>query len=101
MERLNVLSKIDKARRKIKSMELKKQGYNSWSKYYYFTPEQVDQIVSEATKELQLFNLYDLVRTELGLMAQLQIVDLESGEIESFKLATEIPELTASNAAQQ
>jgi hypothetical protein len=97
----SVLKKIQQARKKIKEMNLEKQGYNAHSKYHYYLPEQVDKMVNDSSQELNLFNKYDLIRTELGLIARLTVIDLDNGNKEVFEAATEIPAITATNAAQQ
>jgi len=96
-----VLKKIQQARIHIKGMNLKKQGRNSYSNYDYYTPEQVNLLVNDAAQKYKLFNKFDLERTELGLMARLNVTDLESGNSVLFTIATEIPEIKATNVAQQ
>lgn len=96
-----VLRKIQDSRVHIKGMNLKKQGRNEYSKYDYYTPEQVNLLVNDAAQKYKLFNKFDLKRTELGLMAELEITDLESGKSVVFTIATEIPEIKATNVAQQ
>lgn len=98
---MEVLKKIQKARVLIKAKELKKAGHNDYSNYDYYTPEQVEHLVHEACTEVGLINKYDLLRTELGLTARLLIYDIESGEKEEFSIATEIPDIKATNIAQQ
>jgi len=98
---MEILSKIQQARQKIKASDLKKAGWNDYSKYAYYTPEQVEKLVNDATVDLNLFNKYDLIRTDDGLMAILTIHDLDSEETVEFKIATEIPEIKATNVAQQ
>jgi hypothetical protein len=98
---MEVFKKLQQAKEKIKKSDLKKEGRNEYSKYDYFTPEQVDKLVFEAAKEFNLFNSYQLKRTEFGLVAQLKVIDLDSGKSEIFEIATEIPEIKATNIAQQ
>jgi len=98
---MEILKKLQKARQKIKESKLEKKGYNDFSKYHYYTPEQVNILVNDAIKDLNLFNKYDLVKTELGLEAHLTIFDLDSGEKEMFTMVTEIPEIKATNVTQQ
>ena len=98
----NVIIKIDLARKKIKGYNLKKAGWNTHSKYAFYTPEQVNDLVTEACDEQKLFNSYELIRTEYGLEAQLTVIDLENTESsKTYSLATEIPSITATNIAQQ
>jgi len=96
-----LLNKINKARQSIKSNPLKKAGRNTHSKYDYYTPEQVSKLVNDACVDLQLLNTFELKRTELGLVAQLTVWDLESDLNKTFEIATEIPSITATNIAQQ
>ena len=98
---MKVLQQIHNAKESIKKSDLKKQGKNTHSNYDYYTPEQVEQLVFDACKIQKLFNKYDLKRTEYGLMASIEVVDLDSGEKETFVQATDIPSITATNVAQQ
>lgn len=96
-----VLTKINEARIKIKSSKLKKEGRNDFSKYDYYTPEQVNKLVYEACKDLNLLNIFQLKRTELGLMAEMSVIDLDTGDSEVFMSATDIPSIKATNVSQQ
>ena len=102
---MKILSKINEARQIIKKSDLKKAGRNDFSKYDYYTPEQVNKLVNDACQQVKLFNKFDLLRTELGLVAELSIYDLDSDEttipMVKFNIATEIPEIKATNVAQQ
>ena len=98
---MKILSKINQARQIIKKSDLKKTGRNDYSKYDYYTPEQVNKLVNDACQQVQLFNKFDLLRTDLGLVAELTIFDLEGEESVKFNIATEIPEIKATNVAQQ
>lgn len=97
----NVLLKIDKARKLIKESELKKLGHNNHSNYDYYTPEQVSKLVNDSCSNVKIMNTYELLRTELGLIARVTVWDLESDESMVFNMATEIPSITATNIAQQ
>lgn len=96
-----LLKKINEARKLIKQSDLKKAGRNTHSKYDYYTPEQVNKLVNDACNKQNLFNSYELIRTEHGLLAQLTVFDLDSDEFKTFSMATEIPQITATNIAQQ
>lgn len=98
---MEVLKKIFEARKQIKASDLKKAGRNDYSKYDYYTPEQVDKLVHDACIKLNLLNMFQLKRTELGLMAEIEVIDLDSGKSRVFESATEIPEITATNISQQ
>lgn len=98
---MEILIKISQARDKIKSSDLKKAGRNNHSKYDYYTPEQVSQLINEACRDLKLINLFELKRNELGLEGFITVYDLESDEKIVFNMATDMPKMTATNAAQQ
>ena len=98
---MKTLKKLQQARQKIKDSPVKKLGKNTYSNYDYFTPEQISEMVSKVNKELNLFHKYDLVREQYGLMARLEIFDLDSEDSVKFQMATEIPEIKATNVAQQ
>lgn len=96
-----IYQKIMNVRSAIKSTTIKKEGRNTYSNYDYFTPGQIDSITFDECKKEGLFNKYDLKRTSLGLVAQMQVVEIETGESELFELAMEIPEIKATNITQQ
>lgn len=97
-----IYEKLQQARAKIKSMPVKKEGWNEYSKYAYFTPEQIATMVHNVCQELGLFTKFDLLRTDLGLMAFMEIYDTEDpGTPLVFKMATDIPSIKATNIAQQ
>lgn len=100
---METIKKLNQARQKIKETKVEKLGYNDFSKYKYFTPEQISQLVNDACKEANLFHKFDLTRTELGLTATLEIFDIEGKSEDSvlFQIATEIPAIKATNVAQQ
>ena len=98
---LKVLQKIQDCRASIKAEKLKKSGRNEYSKYDYYTPEQVDALVYGVCVVNKLFNKYELKRDEHGIYGKITVVDLESGEREEFVGATEMPAITATNATQQ
>lgn len=98
---IEVYKKIHLVRAAIKASNLKKTGRNEYSKYDYYTPEQVDALVFDNCTKNKLFNKFELRRDDNGLYGQVTVVDLESGEDVDFVAATEMPEITATNASQQ
>lgn len=96
-----LLKKLQSAKAQIKATKLKKAGYNDYSKYYYFLPEQIEQLVYDACNDNGLFTKFDLVRNEHGETGCLTIFDIESGETINYEMATAIPEIKATNVAQQ
>ena len=99
---MKILEKLNKAIEIIKKSDLKKKGKNTFSKYDYFTPEQVSELVINACHEVKLYPKFDLVRNELGITGILAIYDIETDEppIE-FVMASAIPEIKATNISQQ
>lgn len=96
-----LLKKLQSAKAQIKATKLKKAGFNDYSKYYYFLPEQIEQLVYDACNDNGLFTKFDLVRNEHGETGCLTIFDIESGETINYEMATAIPEIKATNVAQQ
>lgn len=97
----DILKKIFEAKKLIKSKSLKRDGRNDYSNYDYFTPAFVEKIVSEVCEELEILTKFDLIRNELGIEGVLTVFDLETGQNMEFKMATEVPTITATNATQQ
>ena len=100
-DKLKVLKKLDQAREIIRTSPVKKLGRNTYSNYDYYTPEQVSTLTSSAAKEVGIINIFGTYYNEYGLNAKLDIVDLDSGETITFTQVTAIPEIKATNVAQQ
>lgn len=101
---MEVYKKINQAIEKIKGSDLKKGGYNSYSEYAYYTPEQIDKLVNDACKELNLFVKFDLVRNELGIDGHLEVIDLDLSKDDPtafYRMASDIPSIKATNISQQ
>ena len=96
-----LVKKIANAKKEIKESKLKKEGKNTYSNYEYFTPSQIEYLVQSVCNSNQLMTKFDLKRNELGVFGVLTIFDLESGESLNFEMATAIPEIKATNIAQQ
>lgn len=99
---MKIYEKLQKAREFIKNSDLKKSGYNDYSKYHYYTPEQVDKLVQGACKEVKILDLFDLKKNEHGYYGELTLIDLEDekGKI-VFTQSTDIPVIKATNVTQQ
>jgi hypothetical protein len=97
----NILKKLSEARKQISETKLKKEGKNSFSNYQYFTPEQIFSLTSEAEQKTGLISKFDLVSENENISGKLTIFDVESGENIEFKMMTAIPEIKATNVAQQ
>jgi hypothetical protein len=96
-----ILQKLREARDIIKSSDLKKSGRNDYSKYDYYTPEQVESLVEKACKETGTICLCNLKADEFGLLQTLDFTDIETGEKIPFELRTKHGSLKATNETQQ
>ena len=96
-----LLKKLAAAKAEIKSTKLKKEGKNTYSNYEYFTPSQIEFLVATACHNNNLLTSFDLIRNDLGVYGRLTIYDLESGEKLTTEMASAIPEIKATNIAQQ
>lgn len=97
----NILKKLSEAKKWIASQKMTKEWKNTYSNYSYFTPEQVASIVQKACDEFWLLTKFDLIRDELWIEWQLTVYDIESEEYMQFIWASAIPEIKATNVAQQ
>lgn len=98
---MEIFKKIAKAKYQVKNTDLKKAGRNDYSKYNYFTPDQVESLVFEACQTNGLITKFDLVRNEFGETGRLTIIDINTDETAVYEMATAIPEIKATNIAQQ
>ena len=96
-----LLNKLAAAKAEIKANKLKKEGKNTYSNYDYFTPSQIEFLVATACGNNNLLTTFDLCRNDLGVYGKLNIYDLESGKMLSTEMASAIPEIKATNVAQQ
>ena len=96
-----ILKKLAEAKQRIASQKITKEWKNTFSNYSYFTPEQVNWLVQNVCNELKLFTKFDLIRDEQWIEWQLTIYDIESDDNITFIWATAIPEIKATNVAQQ
>ena len=97
----NIINSLAKAKQKIATIKVSKEWNNDFSHYDYFTPEQVNKLVQSVCDEFKLLTKFDLKRNEFGVYGTLTIYDLESEESIVFEWATAIPEIKATNVAQQ
>ena len=96
-----LLNKLAAAKAEIKATKLKKEGKNTYSNYEYFTPSQIEFLVATACHNNKLLTSFDLIRNDLGVFGRLSVYDLESGEKLTTEMASAIPEIKATNIAQQ
>lgn len=97
----NILKKLAEAKKSIASQKITKEWKNTYSNYSYFTPEQVASIVQKACEEFWLFTKFDLIRDEQWIEWQLTVYDIDTEEYMTFIWASAIPEIKATNVAQQ
>ncbi len=98
----NILQKLQDTRKHIKESDLKKAGHNEFSKYDYYTPDQVALLVYKATKKTKTIVLTDFKADEFGLFQELKFIDIEKPEsLLVFHYRTKHGALTASNEAQE
>lgn len=105
---MNITEKLLKARKLIKETDLKKEGRNEFSKYDYFTPSQVSELVNTVCQELNILPMFSLKKDDNGLFGELIILDTEPGVLAGenlatlvFEMRTEMPSITATNMTQQ
>ena len=96
-----IYKKIASVKESIKKTKLEKKGHNEFSNYDYFTPDQIESLVYDSCNSNGLLTKFDLKRNEFGEFGILSVIDIESGETESFEMATAIPVIKATNIAQQ
>lgn len=96
-----ILKKLDEARLIVFNSDLKKQGRNEYSKYDYYTPEQVERLVANACSKTGTIVLCNLKADEHGLYQTLDFIDMESEEKLSFEMRTKHGSIKATNEAQQ
>lgn len=98
---MKLIQKIANAKKQIKETKIKKEGKNDFAKYAYFTPSQTEQLVNDVCESNGLLVKFDLIRNELGVYGRLTIFDCDSDEQLHYEMATAIPEIKATNIAQQ
>lgn len=98
---MKITEKLANAKKEIKQTNLKKEGENKFSNYKYFTPSQIELLVQQACFNNRLLTKFDLIRDSLGVYGTLTIYDLDSDDTLIFTMASAIPEIKATNVAQQ
>jgi len=96
-----IYKKLAQCKKDIKNTKMKKEGKNTFSNYTYFTPTQIEELVSEVCEKNNLITKFDLNRNEFGVFGVLTIIDIETSEKIDFTMASAIPEIKATNIAQQ
>lgn len=107
----NIYEKLNQARKIIRETPIKKEGFNDYGKYEFFTPSQIEELVAKACEATKTMCLCNLKQDQFGYYQTLDFISLESskeenietgwGEKLSFELRTERPDITATNASQK
>ena len=98
----SILERLAEARQIIRDTKVEKLGNNTYSKYKYFTPEQTEQLVSEACEQTGTIVLCNLLADENGYYQTLDFISIDNPEDKlSFELRTEKGAITATSATQQ
>jgi len=98
---MEIVKQLSNAKKNIRETKMKKEGKNTFSNYEYFTPSQVERLVSDACARNNLLSVFELKRNELGVYGVLTVYSTLSDEKLTFEMATAIPEIKATNVAQQ
>lgn len=98
---MEIVKQLSNAKKNIRETKMKKEGKNTFSNYEYFTPSQVEKLVSDACAGNNLLPVFELKRNELGVYGVLTVYSTLSDEKLTFEMATAIPEIKATNIAQQ
>lgn len=98
---MEIYKKLKQARDFIKQLDLKKAGRNAFSKYDYYTPEQVSNIVTKASSESNILTVFNLKSDEYGYYGELNVIDLDTNSSLTFVQRTDIPSIKATNISQQ
>lgn len=96
-----VLSKLAIARKIIRNKNTSKDGKNTFSKYDYYTPEQISNWIMNACDEAGIITCFSLECDEYGLYGRYTVCDLDSEERVDFNMRTKKPSMTAANEAQE
>lgn len=97
----NLIKKLAAAKLGISGTKTEKKGFNNYSNYKYFLPEQIEQLVHDECVRNGLFTKFDLKRNELGVFGVLTVFDVDTAISIEFEAASAIPTITATNATQQ
>ena len=96
-----VRKKLFEAKKLIANTPTKKEGTNPYSKYDYFTPSQVSKLVFDACTEVGLVTGFDIKRDNGAFLGCLFLYDIDSDDSMYFSMATDMPEIKATNVTQK
>lgn len=99
---MEIYKKLLQARDLIKKSKVEKEGLNKFSGYKYFSPSQISILVHDAMMQVGLIHIYQMIRDENGMTANLEIINIEKSEERIlFTIPTSIPDIKATNEAQK
>jgi hypothetical protein len=64
----NIYQKLAEVKKYIRTNPVEKKGYNKHSKYKYFEPEQIDNIVAEACEKFGLTTIFSFCEKSIGII---------------------------------
>jgi hypothetical protein len=100
-ETLNVKAKLLNARKGILTTKVKKEGKNTFSKYDYFTPSQITNLVTKACIENNIITVFSIFKIGDSFTATLTIEDLDTDDSIEFSIPTAMPDIKATNITQK
>ena len=100
-EKLNIKAKLLNARKGILTTKVKKEGRNAFSKYDYFTPSQITNLVTKACVENGILTTFSILKRENDYTGVLIVQDIESDNHIEFSIPTAMPDIKATNITQK
>lgn len=98
----NIYAKLNEARKIIRETPIKKEGFNDYGKYEFFTPSQIEGLVADACEKTGTMCLTNLKQDQFGYFQTLRFMSVDEPELYiDFELRTERPDITATNASQK
>lgn len=101
MKENNVKKKLLQARKFIATTKIKKEGRNDFSKYDYFTPSQITNLVTLACLDAEIVTIFNVVEENEKFKGVLEVYDIDSNEFLSFTIPTAMPDIKATNITQK
>jgi len=97
----NIKAKLLNARKEILTTKIKKEGRNAFSKYDYFTPSQITNLVTKACIDNGIITTFSIVKKDEDYIGVLIVEDLESDNSLEFSIPTAMPDIKATNITQK
>ena len=97
----NIKAKLLNARKEILTTKIKKEGRNAFSKYDYFTPSQITNLVTKACIDNGIITTFSIIKKDDDYIGVLIVEDLESDNSLEFSIPTAMPDIKATNITQK